>query len=614
MKIFKLTSIFFLALLCINSCKDDSEEPIEAEQDTVGKVTTLYNLHKKAAGVYQESLKAGGDSIEALNDLGQWLVDQPEVAQAHYVGVNLVEIRLTNGLRTDITLIPVDEDGQHLIRGGGQGTSGLYKFSEDDESPEIKNSKVLVLVPFVDEFYGGRWFKKDQFKGANSHAPQADDVTVIEGKNVTLASLEQIGDPGFVILNTHGLTDGFLLLMNDEGFDLSDTTEFSKSDINDFLIKNNNLPLDKIANGQLRLSAQYAKSTKTGSIIGINSTLTVTEEYVRNMNLDLKGTVLMANHCYSGWVADGKTENNMSEAWLSKGLSTYYGYAYENGGSAAVGNKFCKIMEDSLIMSLVQKVDSTGIAHLKNDVEFNFELIHTRIKRSEVNRAVMLTAGGASSFEYKDVPLYFYQYFDDSYRYIDCKEETLVDTRDGEKYKTVCIGGKLWMAENLRYSGAGICHKNDPAKCRTEGRLYTIFEVVNQNYSDDSTYVQGICPKNWHVPSNKEYEDLIAFCGGENSAVIKLRSKDWPIGPKPTDEFGFNLVPTNPAFVNKGEIVFNPPSGPQTQLWTSSGEFRAGSSDGANIFETRSTSRMHVIGTSALEGAEHYAQCRCVKD
>ena len=53
----KLFSFLLLALLFIHSWKEDPEEPIEAEQDTIGDVTELYNLHKKAARVYMDALE-----------------------------------------------------------------------------------------------------------------------------------------------------------------------------------------------------------------------------------------------------------------------------------------------------------------------------------------------------------------------------------------------------------------------------------------------------------------------------------------------------------------------------------------------------------------------------
>ena len=56
-----------------------------------------------------------------------------------------------------------------------------------------------------------------------------------------------------------------------------------------------------------------------------------------------------------------------------------------------VDNDFCKKMEDSLIVNLVQKVDTTGEAHLKPDGSIQFELQTKLIKRGEVKKVVMLT-------------------------------------------------------------------------------------------------------------------------------------------------------------------------------------------------------------------------------
>lgn len=603
-----------LGVMLNTGCKDDKNPPVTTEQEsTVEKVTTLFNLHKKAAQVYQNQISIDGDTVMAMDALGQWLLDQPEVKEAHYVGLNLVEIYLKNGLRTDITVIPVDEDGQHLIRGGESGKSSLNMFSSDEEIKEIKNSKVLILIPFIDEFYYGHYDKKVKFKGGNSNAPQPEDVTVISGTDVTLSTLESLSSSGLIILNTHGVSDGFLLNMKDDGFDLADTVSFSDEDIREFIISTNNIPVEKLASGELRLSSQFEHDISTHKINGIHARLTVTEEYVRNMNIDLSNSVLFANHCFSGWVADGKTENNMSEAWLSKGLSTYYGYAYENGSSAPVGNNFCKQMEDSLIVNLVVETDTTGVAHLAKDAIFQYELLPTLVKRGKAKKLVPLTSGGSSSFEYVESPLYFYQYFDDNYQYVDCKPGTITDTRDGKTYKTVCIGGQLWMAENLRYSGAGVCFDNEPANCEKEGRLYSVFEVLNEKVSDDSNTVQGICPKGWHVPSEKEYTDLMTFCGGTQSAIVKLRSKDWPSAPTSTDEFGFNLVPAQPAYysLNDKKIVFNTSSRVQAQLWTSSGNPQT---DSYKLFETRSTTIMKILGTSQTPESAYYTQCRCVQD
>lgn len=102
------------------------------------------------------------------------------------------------------------------------------------------------------------------------------------------------------------------------------------------------------------------------------------------------------------------------------------------------------------------------------------------------------------------------------------KGDDLVDSRDGHVYKTVKIGNRVWMAENLNYDPGKkgyktYCYEDSLKNCDKYGRLYS-YEVALNRYSrdipsDDSVLDQGICPDGWHIPNKNEWRELINYIG-----------------------------------------------------------------------------------------------------
>ena len=108
--------------------------------------------------------------------------------------------------------------------------------------------------------------------------------------------------------------------------------------------------------------------------------------------------------------------------------------------------------------------------------------------------------------------------------------KTLTDKRDGKKYKTVIIGERTWMAENLNYEANGsVCYNNKPENCDKYGRLY------------DWNTAKESCPSGWHLPSEEEWT-IDGYVGGD--AGKKLKSKSgWNNDGNGTDKFGFSALP-----------------------------------------------------------------------
>jgi uncharacterized protein (TIGR02145 family) len=112
------------------------------------------------------------------------------------------------------------------------------------------------------------------------------------------------------------------------------------------------------------------------------------------------------------------------------------------------------------------------------------------------------------------------------------------DDRDGKAHKTVVIGGKRWMAENLNVETEGSwCYDNKESNCEKYGRLY--------NWNAAKT----VCPAGWHLPSREEWGGLAKAVGGDGEygtdgkAGKKLKSTyGWNKGDG-TDEFGFSALP-----------------------------------------------------------------------
>ncbi|MCQ2272205.1 MAG: hypothetical protein MJZ72_05400 [Bacteroidales bacterium] len=130
-----------------------------------------------------------------------------------------------------------------------------------------------------------------------------------------------------------------------------------------------------------------------------------------------------------------------------------------------------------------------------------------------------------------------------------CPGASIVVDYDGNTYNTALIGNQCWMKQNLRtthYSnGVSIelgsntsdttpyryYPNNSSSNVSAYGYLYNWYAVMYGANSSETnpSGVQGICPTNWHVPSDAEWTQLTDYvssvpaytCGGNTNYIAK---------------------------------------------------------------------------------------------
>ncbi|EJF55155.1 hypothetical protein SapgrDRAFT_3519 [Saprospira grandis DSM 2844] len=138
---------------------------------------------------------------------------------------------------------------------------------------------------------------------------------------------------------------------------------------------------------------------------------------------------------------------------------------------------------------------------------------------------------------------------------------SFTDTRDGQSYKTVKVGGNLWMAENLRFEHAEAQPYGKNESKKSEGLLYSLSGARNA------------CPEGWHLPSVTEWEFLLKRAGGYYHEVVtgqKPKLKGSPssvfLKIKEGNGFGFPVLPIGWGSPKDGGLFMG--QGKQTAFWS----------------------------------------------
>lgn len=140
-------------------------------------------------------------------------------------------------------------------------------------------------------------------------------------------------------------------------------------------------------------------------------------------------------------------------------------------------------------------------------------------------------------------------------------QETFVDSRDDNVYKTIKIGKKVWMAENLRYlpkvtlSGELGDYYDKEGRYFVYGYSGTSVEFAKQT-EEYQTYgvlynslaSKTACPAGWHLPKDSEWKQLEKALGMKGGDMNQ-------IGNRGTSQ-GVALAGNVSLWTGKGKVQF----------------------------------------------------------
>ncbi len=144
---------------------------------------------------------------------------------------------------------------------------------------------------------------------------------------------------------------------------------------------------------------------------------------------------------------------------------------------------------------------------------------------------------------------------------------------DGNVYNTITIGEQTWLKENLRslhYADGAVIdsvwvYDDNESNANVWGRLYSWDAAM---HGATASGAQGVCPDDWHLPSQDEFNELVSTVGavGGGWKLKETGTQYWNEPNSNTNESGFSArgagdkEPLYGLFENLMEL---------TQFWTS---------------------------------------------
>lgn len=189
------------------------------------------------------------------------------------------------------------------------------------------------------------------------------------------------------------------------------------------------------------------------------------------------------------------------------------------------------------------------------------------------------------------------------------KSGSFVDGRDNKVYNYVTIGSQTWMAQNLNYEVPfSYCYEDKVKNCDAYGRLYSWAAAMGRKDAECGASVicgvttypyRGVCPSGWHLPTNAEWELLLATVG--NSGDFLKSKTTWTANGVGSDNYGFSALPAG----HRSASTYFEMLGSYTSFWTSS------------EFDKSDAHRWYFRNTTFADGNASKVEAnsvRCIKD
>jgi uncharacterized protein (TIGR02145 family) len=190
---------------------------------------------------------------------------------------------------------------------------------------------------------------------------------------------------------------------------------------------------------------------------------------------------------------------------------------------------------------------------------------------------------------------------------------------DGNNYKTIQIGARTWMAENLKTTrlkdGSAISlysswiSGSSPAMCWYNDDPGIYKDIYGGYYNIYVVITKKVCPEGWHIPDKTDWSQMISYIGNEGSTGGKMKESGMLNWMSPnygaTNESGFTGLPggyRSDKFVRRGISAY---------WWsTSSTKIWSGTYYDSYVIDYRYKSIGILMMTNTISGLN----VRCVKD